>query len=170
LTNLAERREKEQGKKYPGRFQHVIYTLFRKGTIVETICEKFDGKWGDKYDWISDTSKQTAVDSVWAYAKYVDNNQNNQNIYFSYFSSTLFQLCSTVCVLDGLVCVILGFINPFLAFFTQLKIFRFNLGMPFLFIVILLSGHRLFRQSAIGSAKIFLHEIGTSLKNLREIH
>jgi uncharacterized membrane protein len=168
LSKQARKREKEQGKKYPARFQHIIYTLFRKGTIVETICENVDGKWGVKYEWINDTSKQIAVDSVWAYAKYVDNNQNKQNIYSSYFSSSLFQFCSSVCVLDGLLCLMIGFLNPFLVLFTQTQIPERNLMIPFLFIVILLAGHRLFQQSAIGSAKVFLHEIGTSLRILRE--
>jgi hypothetical protein len=168
LSRQARKRQKEQGKKYPGRFQHIIYTLFRKGTIVETICEKFDGKWGAKYEWIDDTSKQIAVDSVWAYAKYVDNNQTKQNIYSQFFSSSLFQLCSTVCVLDGLLCIILGFLNPFLVFFTQTKMPGFSLVIPFLFIIGFWGGHKLLQQCAIGSAKHFLHEIGTSLRNLRE--
>jgi hypothetical protein len=155
---------KLKGGKYPGKWQQIIFYLFRKGTVVEECLDNVK-KEQPKYRWIRHSSQyQQQVKNMWVYANKIRKEAPEEGVYAPYYWSEICQCLDTVFILSFIVFAIMFIANSIIKI-TGVNYFHlYQICMPFLFSALSLGLHKISKNGAKAFADRFLFAIDKGIE------
>jgi hypothetical protein len=157
-------RRKLRGGTYPGRWQRIVFYLFRKGTAVEECLDNVKNE-QSKHTWIQHNRHyQQQVKNMWVYANKIRKEAPEENVYAPYYLSELCQCLDTAFIVLFIIFALMFIINAIIPI-TGADYFRlYHLGMPLLFSALSLGLHKIFKNGAKAWADKFLFAIDKGIE------
>jgi len=161
---------KKNGKKlkYPGKWQHFNYKLFRDGSVAEECSESWRKlKRGEpSYSFLKDCNNvQEAVNKHREIAVEISKKLPMLRIYKTYHDCEKFQCFDTGFWFFSILSIILMVVNLYLIY---LKGFDFSIILPPVFCVIFYMIHKLCKQKGKDMAHRYLTDINSGWKEIIE--
>jgi hypothetical protein len=157
-------RRKLRGGTYPGRWQRIIFYLFRKGTAVEECLENVKRE-QPKYRWIRHTSQyQQQVKNMWVYANKIRKEAPEEGVYAPFYWSGICQFLDTAFIFCFIAFALMFIANSIIKIIGVNYFHLYHLCMPILFSALSLGLHKIAKNGSRAFADRFLFAIDKGIE------